>query len=142
MSSWLDLAQLITGLAMSGLIWTVQLIVYPAFLHLTPESFPAAHAAHCRRISFIVGPLLLVEWTATLGWLLGLGPVLTRLHYGMAACVMVAILSTFLIQVPLHHRLNRGWDARLLHVLISTNWIRTLAWTAKAILAVLALRMA
>jgi hypothetical protein len=86
-----------------------------------------------------VGPLLLVEWTATLGWLLGAGSTLTRLHYGMVGCVATAFLSTFLLQVPLHHRLSRSWDERFLHALINTNWIRTLAWTGKAILAVCAL---
>lgn len=140
MTTWLDLAQLITGLAMAGLIWTVQLVVYPAFLHLTPENFPAAHASHSRRISLIVGPLLLLEWGATLAWFLGAGAPLSGLQYGIASCVAVAFLSTALIQIPLHHRLGRGWNARLLHTLINTNWIRTLAWTGKAILAVLMLR--
>jgi len=137
MTTWLDLAQLMTGLIMTGLIWTVQLVVYPAFLHFSPEAFPNAHAAHSRRIGLIVGPLLLTEWSATIAWLTLFGGSLTHTQCGIVACVVIAFLSTFLIQVPLHHRLSRGWDERTIRMLVRTNWIRTLAWTAKGFLALL-----
>lgn len=132
--NWMDIAQLVSGLAMAGLIWTVQLVVYPAFLHITPAQFTAAHAAHTRRISFIVGPLLLLEWAATIGWLLSSGVQRAAWQWGVVGCVATAFLSTALLQVPLHRRLSRGWNERLVHRLIHSNWIRTLAWTLKAML--------
>jgi hypothetical protein len=43
--------------------------------------------------------------------------------------------STGLWQVPAHRRLERGFDAALQRWLVSTNWVRTGAWSARGIIA-------
>jgi hypothetical protein len=43
-------------------------------------------------------------------------------------------LSTFGLQVPLHRRLELGFDDDAHAALVRTNWIRTLAWTARGLL--------
>ena len=55
-----------------GLIWVVQILVYPQFLRVGELEFKDYHFAHCFRIGLIVGPLLFLE-AATAGWLLYLG---------------------------------------------------------------------
>ena len=45
-------------------------------------------------------------------------------------------LSTALIQVPLHQRLGGGFDAEVHSRLVTSNWIRTVAWTLRGLLAV------
>jgi hypothetical protein len=45
--------------------------------------------------------------------------------------VIVVWLSTFLLQVPIHHRLEAGKDDKRIQRLVATNWIRTAAWSLK-----------
>jgi hypothetical protein len=51
-----------------------------------------------------------------------------------AALVGVIWLSTALLQVPRHNQLGAGFDAPAHQALVATNWIRTVAWTARAAL--------
>ena len=43
--------------------------------------------------------------------------------------------ATFVISVPRHNLLAAGFDAAVIDSLVATNWIRTIAWTARAGLA-------
>jgi hypothetical protein len=43
------------------------------------------------------------------------------------------------LQVPLHTRLARGFDPAAHRQLVRTNWLRTLAWTLRALLLLPAL---
>lgn len=129
--------QLFSAFALFGLIWTVQLVVYPAFRHVPPDRFTSAHRAHTGRIAWVVIPLLGMEGAATAAWLWYERP-LSPYQTGALACVAVAWLSTFLLQVPLHHRLGRGFDAAAIERLIGSNWIRTLAWSGKTVILLLA----
>lgn len=126
------IAQELTAFVWVGLIWTIQLVSYPGFLHLPADQFPAAHKDHAWRITLIVAPLFLLEISATLLWLLVLPETRTPWHLAVMGCVATAWLSTFLIQVPLHHRLSVEPKHADMRTLIATNWIRTVAWTAKA----------
>jgi hypothetical protein len=51
------------------------------------------------------------------------------------ALVAVVWGSTFLLQVPCHNRLARGRDDAAIRRIVATNWLRTAAWTARAVLA-------
>ncbi len=131
----LEFAQTATGFAMLGVIWIVQLLVYPAFLQVRPEDFQARHHTHVARITWVVAPLMLVELGSAL--LIACDPSPPRLQTGVLACLAVIWASTFLLSVPLHGRLSKGYDAQLVRRLMATNWIRTAAWTAKAVLLTL-----
>ena len=129
------LVQDITGFAMFGVIWIVQLVVYPAFNHIRPDDFPERHKNHVHRISPVVIPLMLAELISCL-WLLFLPGEASPLQPAISICAATAWLSTFLIQVPLHRRMENTFDIRLIQKLIATNWIRTAAWSAKAVLLI------
>jgi len=133
----LEALQFFSAFALFGLIWTVQLVVYPAFRHVPAERFTSAHQAHTRRISWIVIPLMMMEATASAAWVLYDRP-LSPHQNGALACVAAAWLSTFLIQVPLHHRLSRGFDPAAIERLIHSNWIRALAWSGKTVILLMA----
>lgn len=124
-------------LAMVGLIWFVQVVHYPLFARVGSESYTAYQTAHMRRTSLVVGPLMLTELAAAVLILLsGWAP------RPIAGLILLAIawLSTFFLQVPRHATLERGFDPRAAASLVSTNWIRTIAWTARGVLALLMLR--
>ena len=45
---------------LTGLIWTVQVVHYPSFGLVPKAAWPAFHAAHTRRMSFVVlAPMVL-----------------------------------------------------------------------------------
>jgi len=40
--------------------------------------------------------------------------------------------STFLLQVPAHSQLGSGFDEETWRMLVRSNWLRTVAWSARA----------
>ncbi len=74
--------------AMTGLIWFVQLVLFPLFVTTAASS------------------LLGVVWA-----------------------------STAFVQVPVHERVSRSFDVGVVRKLVATNWIRTIAWTVRTLLA-------
>ena len=44
--------------------------------------------------------------------------------------------STFLVQIPCHESLAKGFDAVVHRRLVTTNWSRTVAWSLRAVLVV------
>jgi hypothetical protein len=132
----LVLAQAAASLVMVGVIWMVQLVNYPLMTYVPPDAFVPYEHQHRRRISAIVGPAMAVELVTAValtvrrpegvpGPLLGLGLVL----------LAVALGTTALVSAPIHGRLTRGRDDRLLARLIDTNWVRTAAWSGRGAVA-------
>lgn len=124
-------------LAMFGVIWLVQVCHYPGLLIVgdSPQLFAHYHEAHIRRISYVVMPFMLVELGTAL-LLVGSTTGLSRsLALSGLALVGVLWLSTMFLQVPLHNQLATGFDRQVCERLVSSNWIRTLAWTLRAGLA-------
>ena len=51
------LVHLVATAALAGLVWVVQLVVYPSFLLVgASPAWPAVHAAHTRAVVLAVGP--------------------------------------------------------------------------------------
>ena len=133
-------AQVVASLAMTGLIWTIQLVHYPLLAEVPAEAFVAHEAEHTRRITWIVGPLMAVEGVCVLV-LLALRPDAMSwwLPWAGAFAEAVAIGVTAFVSAPTHGRLQAGHDRALLDHLIATNWFRTVAWTARGVLSVVML---
>jgi len=129
--NWLTSIHLATTWALVGLIWVVQILVYPQFQRVAAAQFKEYHFAHCFRIGLIVAPLLFVE-AATAAWLLHQGN--RGLFAVSTGFIPLTWLSTAVMQAPIHTKLMRGYDEPLIRRLLLTNWIRTLAWTARGIL--------
>lgn len=115
---------------MVGLIWFVQLVHYPLFREAGRSDFHAYHRRHTARTTIIVAPVMLTEAVSSCA-LLWLG-----VDGAGLGCVLLAIawLSTFAVQVPLHARLEHGHDAAIIRRLVRSNWIRTVAWSARGVL--------
>jgi hypothetical protein len=131
------IAHLVSALTLVGIIWTVQLVHYPLMALVGPDRFADYEAAHAPRMAAVV----LLPWTVqgvTTGWLMIARPdgVPDALILATAATALVPVLVTVLTSVPAHSRLAEGFDADAHQRLVATNWIRTLAWTAHAALAV------
>jgi hypothetical protein len=139
-ASWTFLANVTTTLCMAGVIWLVQLVHYPAFGFVQPDRFPTFERFHQQRISLIVIPLMFVELLTSILLLRERPPSFPLwAAWTGAALAGVIWLSTMTLQIPLHRKLAAGIDAGCIDRLAATNWIRTVAWTARAGLVVWAL---
>lgn len=119
-----------------GLIWTIQLVHYPAFNGVGGEGWADYHRRHTRNITFLVAPAMLLE-LATALLLAVMGPgMLTLVGLGL---VVLLWLSTAAVQVPVHASLGRGFDRALHRKLVRTNWVRTALWSIRGVLALLLL---
>jgi hypothetical protein len=129
-------------LYMVGVIWFVQLVHYPLFAGVGAAGFGAYAAEHGRRTTWVVAGPMLVE-LATAVALLWRRPAAMPATWAMggAALVVVVWASTVVLQAPRHTELGGGWDARAHARLVRTNWLRTVAWTARgALVAAVAVR--
>ena len=125
---------LFSTVAMVGLIWFVQLVHYPLFASVGREQFQAYEAAHKQRTTWVVAPLMLIE-AATAVLLLGVEDLPRSAVWTGLGLLATVWLSTFFWQVPAHEKLSQGFDSRIHRRLVSSNWLRTVCWTARGVLA-------
>lgn len=136
------LAHLTATAVLAGLVWVVQLVVYPSFRLVGGDpSWPAFHAAHTRAVALAVGPPWAVQGGTVAALLVRDGPSPLLLLTG--ALALATVIATVVVSVPLHTRLGEAYDDGVAQRLVSTNWLRTAAWTAgTACAAALVLRAA
>jgi len=130
------LANLASSLAMTGLIWFVQIVHYPLFASVGAREFAGYERKHAQLTSVVVGPPMLIEAASALGlvFLARGSPVSWAVWVGLALVALIW-LSTAAIQVPCHSRLEAGFNSPIHRKLVRSNWIRTLAWTLRSCLA-------
>jgi hypothetical protein len=130
------LAHLAATLYMVGVVWFVQVVHYPLFSRVGPEKFSLYSEAHSRLTTYVVGPPMLTE-AATALLLVFRRPEGVPLAAALTglALVVVVWLSTALLQVPRHTTLGSGFDRRAWSGLVLSNWVRTVAWSARGGLA-------
>lgn len=124
----LILLNLICSFLMLGVILTTQIVNYPSFLDLSINDFINFHKNYVSRITIIVFPIMVLE--LILGFILfwNIQNISTIL---IATSILFIFISTLLIQVPLHQKVEKKYDRYLLIQLIKSNWIRTILWTIK-----------
>ena len=124
------LAHALATTALTGLIWFVQLVHYPLFEQVT-AGFGEYHHRHMQRTGWVVIPPMFVELGTAVSLPFLVGPDLRAASIGGVVLLGVVWLATFVLQVPLHRRLSRGFDAATHRRLVVTNWARTALWSAR-----------
>ncbi len=125
-----------TTLFMVGVIWFVQLVHYPLFHRVGEPGFAEYERQHTRSTGFVLVIPMLVELVTAVALTWRLGGALVWIGLVL---LMGIWLSTWLWQVPAHRRLEHGFDAATHRRLVKTNWVRTIAWSARGILALMLL---
>ncbi len=117
---------------MLGVIWFVQIVHYPLFQHVGENGFAGYERQHTRRTGWVVAPAMLAELASAvlLAWRMG-----GVLAWGGLAVLGLIWVSTGVWQVPAHRRLDGGFDVATHRRLVNTNWVRTVAWSARAVIA-------
>ncbi len=124
-------ALLIVTALHAGFQAVVTVIVYPALAEVPEESWTAAHAAHSRRISYVVAPLYLA--LAVVGGAVLLGGDGSTGTWVALAGTAVAALTTAAVAAPAHGRLARdGRGPAVVRRLLAADRIR-LAGSAVAL---------
>jgi hypothetical protein len=118
---------------LTGLIWTVQLVHYPSFALVSTDKFVAFHRAHSTRMGWVVMAPMVAE-LGLAAWLAWQGRALGGNVWWSLGLVVFVWAVTFFISVPFHNRLAQGFDYIAIDGLVRTNWLRTIAWTARAAL--------
>ncbi|MEO6125977.1 MAG: hypothetical protein ABIR32_19930 [Ilumatobacteraceae bacterium] len=136
-SAMLTLHLLATA-AMIGLIWFVQVVHYPLFAAVGTDEFVEYEARHRTLTSLVVGPPMAIEGITAL-WLAfdppaGVGRLLPLVGLALLGVVHA---STVFLQVPQHSALTKGFDPARVRRLIRTNWIRTIGWSLRGVIAAL-----
>lgn len=141
------LAQVAAAWFMAGLIWFVQLVHYPLMSRVGAAEWRAYEREHQRRTTWIVAPMMLIELLtaamlifAVVSGAAAYSATEELVIWVASALLAVAWLSTFAVQVRLHTQLLDSDDAAIRRRLVSSNWLRTFAWTARAVLLLLLLR--
>ena len=115
----------------------VQLVHYPLFARVGRENFADYQKRHQALMSYIVGLPMLLEGVSSvlLAWYRPLGVSQAMVFSGIGLVLLIWI-STAAIQVPCHSKLTHGFEPTVHALLVRSNWIRTLAWSARGVLVV------
>ena len=124
--------QVVSTICMAGLIWFVQIVHYPMFANVGAEAFTRYEGIHQRSTTYVVAPLMLVE-IATASALTLMSPTKIDgwLIWTGLGLVIVNWATTAFLSVPCHDKLKNGFDEKIHQRLVSTNWIRTVAWSLR-----------
>jgi hypothetical protein len=137
-------AQALASAAMCGLIWFVQVVHYPLFARTDTTHSPDYPDENQRRTGPVVIPPMLVEAVTATLIAINTPPAIGR-PAALTGLAMVAALwlSTLLVQMPLHGRLKHaGHTPETVAALVQSNWVRTILWSARALLAIWMLHVA
>jgi uncharacterized membrane protein len=128
------LTQIFATLFMVGLIWFVQIVHYPLYANVGREQFPEYEALHNRMTTWVVGPAMLVELVTAVMLLKYAPNASSSLAWVGLALLIVIWVSTAALSVPAHDVLTSGFSEGAYRKLVNTNWIRTVAWTARGVI--------
>jgi hypothetical protein len=132
---WAFLVTLAFTLYMTGMIWSMQILEYPLFALVGTKEFPAYHARHNRGLPFVIAPSVIAFVSAVV--LIFIRPSSIPQWSVITAAVLdlVIIGYTAAREAPLHARLDReGLAPAVIRDLTQGNWVRTILWTANALI--------
>jgi len=128
------LVNFVATAVMTGVIWFVQWVHYPLLATVNVEHAIETAVAHQRRTGQVLAIPMALEGVTTL-WLLASRPEAVSLILPWLGAVLLAVAlgSTMFVSVPLHAKMATNPTADVGRRLVVTNWPRTIAWSARAI---------
>lgn len=126
------LVNLLSTWTMVGVIWFVQVVHYPLLSVVPTESASSVAVEHQKRTGWVVMIPMTLEGVTTL-MLLAMIPVGVAWFVPWIAGIPLAVAlgATVLLSVPRHARMANNPDPTVGQELVSTNWVRTIAWSVR-----------
>lgn len=123
----IDFIGLLINFGLVVLIWMIQLIIYPSFLHYPTENLIIWHRKYTFLIGCIVMPLMLAQLVISIFQVYVSSTIYTLT---ILLLVLLVWISTFSQFVPIHTTITKGSvNHKMLSALVRKNWIRTILWT-------------
>lgn len=118
---------------MTGVIWIIQLLNYPFMRYVKLQEFVDFHLAHSSRITWIVGPAMILQISSA--FYLLTQEATNKYFISFFILSLSVFLATFFLSVPQHNILALGFDQQAYEKLVSTNWVRTFFWSLNTLIA-------
>jgi hypothetical protein len=127
-----------------GVVWFVQIVVYPLFAKVGSEEYVAYHKFYSSRIPLpVIFPGFACFLLPIVFIFLRFESVPLWLVLANAACGILSLFVTVALEIPRHFQLeNGGKQDWLIQELILYNWPRTFGITGSAILTLAILALA
>ncbi|MFQ5650247.1 MAG: hypothetical protein ACE5IY_09935 [bacterium] len=120
---------------MLGLIWFIQLVHYPLLAQISRYRAGAYHQTRMRLATWVFGPPMVTELiTAVLLVWRPAAVFPVKMAWVGLALLGVIWLATAFLQAPRHEILAIAFVEETHRKLVSSNWIRTVAWTVRGVL--------
>ncbi len=128
------LVNFVATAVMTGVIWFVQWVHYPLLATVSVEHAVETAVDHQRRTGQVLAIPMALEGVTTL-WLLASRPDVVSLILPWLGAVLLAVAlgSTVFVSVPLHAKMATNPTVDVGRRLVVTNWPRTIAWSARAV---------
>ena len=123
------LLNFVTSFLMMGVIITTQIVNYPLFLSISKNDFNNFHSKYVNKITTIVMPVMITELILSIILLISIQNYMAILIFTTMSLIFISTLS---LQVPIHQKLEDGYNSQSIYYLINTNWIRTFLWAIKS----------
>jgi hypothetical protein len=130
------LVNFVATAVMTGVIWFVQWVHYPLLASVPVDRAVETAVDHQRRTGQVLAIPMALEGVTTL-WLLASRPDVVSLILPWLGAVLLAVAlgSTVFVSVPLHAKMATNPTVDVGRRLVVTNWPRTIAWSARAIVS-------
>ena len=134
------LANFVAATVMTGVIWFVQWVHYPLLASVPVDRAVETAIKHQRSTGQVLAIPMAVEGFTTLGLLIS-RPEGVQVIWPWIGAVLLAVAlgSTVILSVPLHAKMVANPTAEVGRRLVVTNWPRTIAWSARAVVCTLML---
>ena len=129
------IGNLCASVLMTGIICFIQIVQYPLLNNISAFDFSCYFKKFISNSSWIIYPIMTIEIGFAL-WLSFL-PLQAKLQLPVLISyflLAMAFLNTFLIQTPLHQKLQVAFDNAILSKILFFNWIRLFSWALRSII--------
>ena len=141
LDNWLIITVVMLNAYSVGANCVERFVNYGSWQRLGDSDFAAYHRAQQPSIlTFVVAPLAISFLLQVLLLWHRPSEVGRRLIWIMLAASLVGALSTALIQIPIHRKLDHGFSSELIARLLNTDWIRKIADVVRIVASVAILR--
>ena len=125
--------QIVCNSYLVSLVFMTQFITYPTFLHIDKDKFSEYHRKYVNNISFIVAPVMLIEFLT-----LSLIAYFSSEFLIIKSLILLLViwLTTFFIMIPSHNRISKSFNKKEIISLTNYNWVRTILWSFKLFLII------
>ena len=118
-----------------GVIWYAQIAFYPLLVFIGKKEFTKYKKEYNKRVMPLAFLVLITELLTgiLLLWIRPISIPLWQVYTGLLLMAIAWILTWF-VEVPKHKELELAFNLKVQSVLVRTNLIRAVIWTARVIL--------